>query len=143
MAGGRRWPATGTIKSSTRPNDVVVARDGSIYFTDPSYGRQAPHGPQRDQELDFQGLHRITPDGALDLLADDFDQPNGLCFSPAQDRFYVNDTVRRDIRSFRVRQDGSLSAAEVFLDGIGHGQDDDAPDGIWVTCDKDARSSTT
>src|SRR6185312_9146702 len=61
------------------PNDVIVARDGSIYFSDPTYGRARGVGVEREQDLDFQGVYRIPPDGGdLQLLADDFAQPNGL-----------------------------------------------------------------
>jgi gluconolactonase len=56
------------------PNDVIVARDGSIIFTDPTYGRMPGFGLERDQELDFQGVYRIPAGGGdLQLLVDDFD----------------------------------------------------------------------
>jgi gluconolactonase len=63
------------------PNDVVVASDAAIYFTDPTYGRMPGFGIEREQELDFQGVYRIPAGGGdPELLADDFAQPNGLCF---------------------------------------------------------------
>ncbi|MBS1868065.1 MAG: SMP-30/gluconolactonase/LRE family protein [Actinobacteria bacterium] len=123
------------------PNDVVVGADGSIYFSDPIYGRLPEDGVERDQELDFQGLFRVTPAGELELLADDFGQPNGLCFSPDFRTLYVNDTPRCHIRAFAVRADGSLAGGEVFHDGIGNGNvgptgvsDDGVPDGM--KCDE-------
>ena len=69
-------------KELNSPNDVIVNSDGAIYFTDPTYGRIEYYGVARDQELSFQGVYRIdADDNALTLLADDFEAPNGLCFS--------------------------------------------------------------
>jgi gluconolactonase len=102
------------------PNDVVTGLDGSAYFSDPAYGRMPVDGIERDQELDFQGVYRVTPAGDLQLLADDFDQPNGLCFSPGYDKLYVNDTPRCHIRVFDVA-DASVTGGAVFCDRIGTG----------------------
>src|SRR5690348_7035106 len=86
-------------KELNAPNDVIVARDGSILFSDPTYGRMPVFGLERPQELDFQGVYRIPPGGGeLQLLVDDFAQPNGLCFSLDESLLYVNDTVRAHIR---------------------------------------------
>jgi gluconolactonase len=86
------------------PNDVIVANDGSILFTDPTYGRMPGFGVERPQQLNFQGVYRIPPGRTsseeLELLADDFGQPNGLCFSPDESLLYVNDTERAHIRVF-------------------------------------------
>ena len=81
-------------KELNSPNDVCVHSDGSIYFTDPWYGRMPGFGVERPRELGFQGVYRVRTDGALELLVDRdlFDQPNGLCFSPDEKRLYVNDT---------------------------------------------------
>ncbi len=68
-------------KELNSPNDIVVRSDGSIYFTDPSYGRMEYYGVPRPVQLDFRGVYRVSPAGGLALLAKDFDQPNGLCFS--------------------------------------------------------------
>ena len=85
------------------PNDVVVKSDGAIYFTDPPYGVQParpgtvrPVGwwtqPIEGKEQPCQGVYRITADGALHLLVDDFALPNGLAFSPDGRDLYVNYT---------------------------------------------------
>ena len=103
------------------PNDVVTGLDGSIYFSDPVYGRMPVDGIERDQELDFQGVYRISPAGELQLLADDFDQPNGLCFSPGYDKLYVNDTPRCHIRVFDVAAGGTIAGGAIFHDRIGSG----------------------
>ena len=125
------------------PNDVLVADDGSIYFSDPSYGRMPGFGLEREQDLDFQGVYRIPPGGGEpELLVDDFEQPNGLCFSPDRSLLYVNDTPRAHIRVFDVRPDGSLANGRMFFEGIGSGViEEGIPDGmkcdergnVWVT----------
>jgi gluconolactonase len=100
------------------PNDVVVSSSGTIYFTDPPYGRgDSPHGIARPQELAFQGVFALEADpGAKPrLLADDFAKPNGLCFDAEERVLYVNDTERMHIRRFDVRPDGTLAGGEVFF----------------------------
>lgn len=135
------------------PNDVIVASDGSIIFTDPTYGRMPGFGIERAQELDFQGVYRIPPGGGQDdlqLLVDDFKQPNGLCFSPDESLLYVNDTERAHIRVFDVGADHQLSNDRVFAESIGDGDlakgglvdgmklDErgnvyvTGPDGVWI-----------
>jgi len=94
-------------KTLNSPNDVVVKSDGSIYFTDPPYGRTARHGIEEPQELDFQGVYRILPDGSLILLVDDLEKPNGLAFSPDEKTLYIDDTGRMQLWAFEVKPDGS------------------------------------
>ena len=106
-------------KTLNSPNDVVVRADGSVYFTDPTYGRMPVFGLERKQELDFQGVYRVSTDGTLHREAHDFTQPNGLCFSPDEKTLYVNDTERAHIRAFDVAPDGSLSHSRVWAEHIG------------------------
>ena len=126
------------------PNDVVVKCDGAIYFTDPTYGRMPGFGIEREQDLDIQGVYRIAPDGGEpQLLIDDFDQPNGLCFSTDESLLYINDTTRAHIRVFDVQSDGTIANGRVLADGIGSGSLEigDLVDGmkldergnVWVT----------
>ena len=69
-------------KQLNSPNDIVCKRDGGIYFSDPPYGRAKFYGVERAQELAFQGVYRAGADPkSPTLLVDDFDRPNGLCFS--------------------------------------------------------------
>jgi gluconolactonase len=104
------------------PNDVVVKSDGAVYFTDPTYGRMPGFGIEREQDLDFQGVYRIAPQGGdPQLLIDDFDQPNGLCFSTDESLLYINDTTRAHIRVFDVQSDGTIANGRVLADGIGSG----------------------
>ncbi len=102
------------------PNDVIVAFNGDIYFTDPTYGRTADFGVEREPELGFQGLYRFSPTGDLQLMDDDFTQPNGLCLSPDESTLYVNDTERAMIVSYPMQADGSLGPRSMFTDGVGN-----------------------
>jgi len=103
---------------------VVVKSDGSIYFTDPPYGVD-----EKDRELDFQGVYRITPKGKLELLIKDFNMPNGLCFSPDEKLLYIADSSNlRHICVFDVLKDGTLANGRVFAK-VGQGG---APDGMKV-----------
>lgn len=113
------------------PNDVVVRSDGSMFFTDPTAGRRAYYGILREPELPFRGVYRIAPDGRLHLLVDDFDQPNGLCFSLDERRLFVNDSPRRHIRVFEVHDDGELASGEVWA-VVGGSEGDRVPDGMKV-----------
>ncbi len=118
-------------KALNSPNDIVVATGGAAYFTDPGYGRMAYYGVPRDQELSFQGVYRIDADGArLTLLADDFAQPNGLCFSLDESRLFVNDTERQHIRVFNVAANGDLGGGAVWAETRGQGRG--APDGMKI-----------
>jgi gluconolactonase len=126
------------------PNDVVVKSDGAIYFTDPTYGRMPGFGIEREQDLDFQGVYRIAPGGGdPQLLAGDFGQPNGLCFTADEKLLYINDTEHAHIRVFDVADDGTIANGRVVAEGIGSGDLEigDLVDGmkldergnIWVT----------
>ena len=117
-------------KRLNSPNDVVVKSDGSLYFTDPPYGLTSAYGVEAEKELDFQGVYRLSPDGdTLTLLVDDFDRPNGLCFSPDESILYINDTERMHIRAFDVQADGTIANGRVF--GIEKGENG-KPDGMKV-----------
>lgn len=118
------------------PNDVVVSRSGSVYFTDPTFGRTREDlGILRDPELPFRGLFRITPGGELELLDDEFNQPNGLCFSPGEDVLYVNDCRDNFIRRYEVGPGGSLGARSILVDGIAgfDGMKCDEAGNIYIT----------
>jgi gluconolactonase len=111
------------------PNDIVTrAADGAFYFTDPDFGRWNDWiGQERSRTMGYRGLYRAPAaggDGEAELLVepDEFDQPNGLCFSPDQTLLYVNDTPRAHIKVFDVAADGTLSGGRIFCDGVGRTQ---------------------
>ena len=111
-----RWQG----KRLNSPNDVVVRSDGSIWFTDPSYGILSDYEGQRaESEIGACNVYRIDPvSGAVDLMADDFVKPNGLAFSPDESILYIADTGAshdingpRHIRAMRVTADGQRLVA--------------------------------
>jgi gluconolactonase len=98
------------------PNDVAVHSDGSIWFTDPGYGILGEYeGGRAAFELP-RAVYRLDPlTGAATVVADDFDRPNGLCFSPDERLLYIVDSgAPRHIRVFNVA-DGQLSEGRVFI----------------------------
>ncbi len=132
-------------KELNSPNDVCVRSDGSIWFSDPWYGRMPGFGVERERELGWQGVFRIGPGGGgpeLVVARDEYEQPNGLCFSPDESLLYINDTPGAFIKVYEVGSDGTLSNGRMFFEGIGSGViEEGIPDGmkcdeegnIWVT----------
>jgi gluconolactonase len=121
-------------KELNSPNDVIVANDGSIYFSDPWYGRMPVFGVERERELGFQGVYRVAPGGGdPELLVDDFEQPNGLCFSPDESLLYINDTPKAHIRVFDRQPDGTIANGRMFFEHIGSGViEEGIPDGMKI-----------
>lgn len=104
------------------PNDIVVKRDGMIFFTDPTSGRSPRWGVPREPDLLFRGVYRLHPQTKeLTLLMDDFSKPNGLCFDLDEQRLFVNDTDRKHIRVFNVQNDGTLANGQLWADLHGDG----------------------
>ena len=121
-----RWEG----KRLNRPNDVVCRSDGSIYFTNPG-GRLDPS----EREIDFSGVHRISPDGTVTAIITEFEYPNGLAFSPDENLLYVANT-REDmhIKAFDVQPDGSVANGRIFAD-MSSDEPDGVPDGMKVDVD--------
>ncbi len=128
-------------KRLNSPNDVTVAADGAIWFTDPTFGLLMPsQGCLADPELDHRSVYRFDPDsGELRRMAD-FEQPNGLAFSPDGRTLYVSDTAMslneipgpqtghtHEILAFDVAADGELSGRRFFWHS-----DHGVPDGFRV-----------
>jgi gluconolactonase len=123
-------------KELNSPNDVIVKKDGTIFFSDPWYGRMPVFGVERERELDICGVYKLPAGGGeLELAVGDFEMPNGLCFSPDESILYINDTARMHIRKFGVNADGSLSGGDVWFVEEGTGAiEDGIPDGM--KCDE-------
>ena len=118
-----RWEG----KRLNRPNDVVCHSDGSIYFTNPG-GRIDPS----EREIDFSGVHRIAPDGAVTAVVNDIQYPNGLTFSPDESILYVANTRdRMHIAAYDVQPDGTVTGGRVFAD-MSSTETDGVPDGMKV-----------
>ncbi len=79
-------------KPLNSPNDLVVKSDGSIYFTDPFYSLRYYNLQKQPEELGVYGVYRIAPNGIVTLLVKDFARPNGIAFSPDEQKLYVNDS---------------------------------------------------
>ncbi len=118
-------------KKLNSPNDLIVAKNGSVLFSDPLYGLRPNLGGIGTQELDFQGVFQATPGkDELTLIADDFDAPNGLAYSPDESKLYVNDTIRMHIRIFDVDENGKITGGDWLCDVKGEGEG--KPDGLKV-----------
>jgi len=105
------------------PNDVTVKSDGTIWFTDPAYGIESDYeGNRAEMEQETCFVFCLDPaTGDLKVVADDFDRPNGIAFSPDETRLYVSDTGvshggdrPRHIRVFDVTADNTLAGGDVF-----------------------------
>jgi gluconolactonase len=132
-------------KRLNSPNDVVVKSDGSIWFTDPSYGIDSDYeGDAATSEMAARHVYRIDPvSGAVHAVATDFVQPNGLAFSPDESLLYIVDTGAthvadgpHHVRRFQVRPDGSLRGGEVFATcpvGLYDGLRADVHGNLWLS----------
>ncbi len=143
--GGRRVTRTahdGTItvvadsykgKRLNSPNDVVVKSDGSIWFTDPTFGVLGWYeGGKAEPELPMN-VYRIDPSGGVELAAEGINQPNGLAFSPDEKLLYIVESrsVPRKILACEVNPDGKTLGERSVLINAGPG----TPDGFRVDVD--------
>jgi gluconolactonase len=136
LESGRFVPLAERFESKrfNSPNDLVIARDGAIYFTDPPYGLSKTfEDPGR--EIGWNGVYRISPDGRVSVLVKDLKAPNGIGLSPDGRTLYVgqSDPDRPVVMAYELAQDGSVSNGRVFFDTTplrknGSG----APDGLKV-----------
>ncbi len=129
-------------KRYNSPNDMVVKSDGTIWFSDPTYGIDTDYeGHKAPAEQDGSHVYRVATDGTVARVLTDFIKPNGLAFSPDEKRLYVVDSGRthvpdgpRHIRAFDVAADGALSGGAVFADnGEYDGLRLDAEGRVWTS----------
>ena len=132
-------------KRLNSPNDVVVKSDGSIWFTDPTYGIDSDYeGNRSESEIGASYVYRIDPQsGEIKVVCDDFIKPNGLAFSPDESLLYVVDTGRTHgaehpahMRVFDVSSGGGLFNGRVFADctnGLFDGFRLDTEGRIWTS----------
>jgi gluconolactonase len=118
------------------PNDLAIARDGSIFFTDPIYGLE-----ERAQEQPVEGVYRVAADGKVTRVIDDMKRPNGVVIGPGEKTLYVADSERKVIRAYDLAADGSVSNGRDFasVEGTPDGMAMDsmgniycAVAGVWV-----------
>ena len=132
-------------KRLNSPNDIVVKSDGTIWFTDPSYGISAEYeGGKAESEIGSCNVYRFDPsDGSLKVVVDDFHRPNGLAFSPDESTLYIADSgfwpnpeAPHHIRAFQVAADGGLRGSRVLAEvspGIPDGFRVDVEGNIWTS----------
>ena len=109
-------------KRLNAPNDIVIRKDGHVYFTDPAFGNQAD-----TRELDFFGIYHITPKGELTLIAKPAGRPNGIAFAPGGHVLYVANSDEHNVRAYDVDHNGEVSGERVVISGVSG-----VPDGIRV-----------
>jgi gluconolactonase len=104
-------------KRFNSPNDVVEHSDGSVWFTDPSYGIDSDYeGYRAESEIGACHVYRVAPSGEVRIVADDFSRPNGLAFSADESLLYIADTRQKPshIRVFEVGREGALTGGSIF-----------------------------
>jgi gluconolactonase len=109
-------------KRLNAPNDIVVRKDGQIYFTDPAFGRE-----QDSRELDFFGVFHISRRGELELVAKPKGRSNGIALSPNGTILYVDNSDERNVRAYDLDKNGAASNERVLVSHI-----DGVPDGMRV-----------
>jgi sugar lactone lactonase YvrE len=117
-------------KRLNAPGDIVVRRDGNVYFTDPAFGNQ-----QDSRELDFYGVFRITLRGDLEAIAKWTTRPHGVALSPNGRLLYVSDADARLVRVFDLDRGGSASNERVFIpkiEGVPGGLRTDQKGNVYV-----------
>src|SRR5205814_9540766 len=116
-------------KRLNSPNDVVVKSDGSIWFSDPTYGIDSDYeGDQAESEIGASNVYRLDPaTGEVAAVILDRVKPNGLAFSPDERTLYVADTGASHVPDLAV----TITAYQVAADGRSVG----APS-AFATCEQ-------
>ncbi|HEX7763430.1 MAG TPA: SMP-30/gluconolactonase/LRE family protein, partial [Cellvibrio sp.] len=105
------------------PNDIAIAKDGTIYFTDPAFQRDAAPGGQEKT-----GVYRVATDGTVTLIDDTISNPNGIALSPAEDVLYVNGGGEQGLLRAYPIIDGVPQAGKDLITGLS------IPDGMAIDC---------
>ncbi len=109
-------------KRFNEPNDIVVRKDGHVYFTDPTWG-----GVANQRELDFYGVYHLSPKRELELVAKPAGRPNGLALSPNGKILYVDNSDEKNVRAYDLDRSGHATNERVIVTGI-----KGVPDGMKV-----------
>ncbi|MFA5210752.1 MAG: SMP-30/gluconolactonase/LRE family protein [Proteiniphilum sp.] len=117
------------------PNDLWIAPNGDIYFTDAYYHR--PYWPEGYSEIqEARGLYLLTPDGEVTRLIDDYKQPNGIIGTPDGKTLYVADIEDRKIWRYDILPNGTLENKTYFAPHGSDGMTIDNRGNIYLTMDK-------
>jgi gluconolactonase len=114
-------------KRLNAPNDIVVRRDGHVYFTDPAFGNQ-----QDTRELDFYGVFHLTPKGEMEAIAKLKTRPNGLALSPNGRTLYVTDSDAKCVRAYDLARGGEDRVIVEKIPGVPDGIRIDEKGNLWV-----------
>ncbi|MFO0950340.1 MAG: SMP-30/gluconolactonase/LRE family protein [Isosphaeraceae bacterium] len=115
-------------KRLNSPNDIVVRSDGTVFFTDP------PYGAPPDRPLDFQAVFALDRAGTLHKVADGFEKPNGLAFSPDERTLYLNDTARYQVLALEIDKEGFTAVGPARVLATPDPSEKGGPDGMKVDC---------
>lgn len=107
-------------KKLNAPNDIVIRKDGQIYFTDPAFGNQLD-----TRELDFYGVFHLSHKGELEVLAKPHGRPNGIALSPTGKVLYVGNSDEQNVRAYDLDHNGAASNERIVVSNI-----EGVPDGI-------------
>jgi gluconolactonase len=121
-------------KRLNAPNDIVVRKDGQIYFTDPAFGNQ-----EDSRELDFFGVYHISRRGELELVAQPKGRPNGIAVSPTGSVLYVTNSDEHNVRAYDLDRNGAASNERVLvskIDGVPDGMRVDEKGNLYVAANK-------
>lgn len=124
-----RWEG----KRLNGPNDIVVRRDGHVYFTDPAFGAELD-----TRELDFYGVYHLTPKGELALVARPVGRPNGIALSPDGRLLYVANSDEHNVRAYDIDGKGEASGERVLISaiqGVPHGLRVDEKGNLYIAAD--------
>ena len=104
------------------PNDLAVAADGAVWFTDAAYGIDSDYeGIAGDSEIGACNVYRIDQaSGRCELVADGFERPTGIAFSPTGERLYVADSRANHLRAFAVDGDTVTGGAVIAANSDGN-----------------------
>ena len=117
-------------KKLNAPSQIVVTRNGNLYFTDPAFGEQSEH-----RELDFHGIYHIPPKGPMTLVAKSAGRPRGIAISPNGRTLYVSNADEHNVRAWDVDRNGEAANERVFaakIEGAPAGVAVDSQGNVWV-----------
>ena len=114
------------------PNDLWIAPNGGIYFSDPYYARDYWE-PGRKEVQDKRGVYYLNPEGKVIRVIDDYKQPNGLIGTPDGKTLYVSDINDRKIWKYDIQPDGMLANKTFFAPEGSDGMTIDTKGNVYLT----------
>jgi gluconolactonase len=121
-------------KKFNGPNDVVVTKNGHVFFTDPAFGPAA-----ESRELPFYGVFHISPKGQLSAALKLQTRPNGIAVSPDGANLYVSNSDERNVKAYDLGKDGALTNERIFIaktNGVPGGVEVDAKGNVYVAANQ-------